>query len=101
MAEGDNPPDVAIIEIGGTVGDIEGLPFLEAIRQLKSELGRDNCLNIHLTLVPYLKSAGEHKTKPTNQSNKQTTLLLSERLAFSRICEILICSQLNCLRDEI
>lgn len=71
LAEGDDAPDVAIIEIGGTVGDIEGLPFLEAIRQLKSELGRDNCLNIHLTLVPYLKSAGEHKTKPTQHSVKE------------------------------
>ena len=71
LAEGDNAPDVAIIEIGGTVGDIEGLPFLEAIRQLKSELGRVNCLNIHLTLVPYLKAAGEHKTKPTQHSVKE------------------------------
>ena len=71
LAEGDNAPDVAIIEIGGTVGDIEGLPFLEAIRQLKSELGRDNCLNIHLTLEPYLKAAGEHKTKPTQHSVKE------------------------------
>ena len=71
LAEGDNAPDVAIIEIGGTVGDIEGLPFLESIRQLKSELGRDNCLNIHLTLVPYLKAAGEHKTKPTQHSVKE------------------------------
>ncbi|WP_300717486.1 CTP synthase [uncultured Desulfovibrio sp.] len=71
LAEGDNAPDVAIIEIGGTVGDIEGLPFLEAIRQLKSDLGRDNCLNIHLTLVPYLKAAGEHKTKPTQHSVKE------------------------------
>ena len=71
LAEGDNAPDVAIIEIGGTVGDIEGLPFLEAIRQLKSELGRDNCLNIHLTRVPYLKAAGEHKTKPTQHSVKE------------------------------
>ena len=71
LAEGDNAPDVAIIEIGGTVGVIEGLPFLEAIRQLKSELGRDNCLNIHLTLVPYLKAAGEHKTKPTQHSVKE------------------------------
>ena len=71
LAEGDNAPDVAIIEIGGTVGDIECLPFLEAIRQLKSELGRDNCLNIHLTLVPYLKAAGEHKTKPTQHSVKE------------------------------
>ena len=71
LAEGDDAPDVAIIEIGGTVGDIEGLPFLEAIRQLRSELGRDNCLNIHLTLVPYLRTAGEHKTKPTQHSVKE------------------------------
>ncbi|OXS29921.1 MAG: CTP synthase [Desulfovibrio sp. MES5] len=71
LAEGDDAPDVAIIEIGGTVGDIEGLPFLEAIRQLRSDLGRDNCLNIHLTLVPYLRSAGEHKTKPTQHSVKE------------------------------
>jgi CTP synthase len=71
LAEGDKAPDVAIVEIGGTVGDIEGLPFLEAIRQLRSELGRDNCLNIHLTLVPYLRSAGEHKTKPTQHSVKE------------------------------
>lgn len=64
-------PDVAIIEIGGTVGDIEGLPFLEAMRQLRSELGRGNCLNIHLTLVPYLRAAGEYKTKPTQHSVKE------------------------------
>ncbi len=70
LAEGDNPPDVALIEIGGTVGDIEGLPFLEAIRQLRSELGPD-CLSIHLTLVPYLRTAGEHKTKPTQHSVKE------------------------------
>lgn len=71
LAEDETPPDVAIIEIGGTVGDIEGLPFLEAIRQLRSDLGRDNCLNIHLTLVPYLRTAGEHKTKPTQHSVKE------------------------------
>ena len=71
LAEGEDAPDVAIIEIGGTVGDIEGLPFLEAIRQLRSELGRDNCLNIHLTLVPYLRAAGEFKTKPTQHSVKE------------------------------
>lgn len=71
LSEGENAPDVAIIEIGGTVGDIEGLPFLEAIRQLRSELGRDNCLNIHLTLVPYLRAAGEHKSKPTQHSVKE------------------------------
>jgi len=63
--------DVAIIEIGGTVGDIEGQPFLEAIRQLRSDLGRENVLYIHLTLVPYLKVAGELKTKPTQHSVKE------------------------------
>ncbi len=71
LTEGENAPDVAIIEIGGTVGDIEGLPFLEAIRQLRSDLGRKNCLNIHLTLVPYLRAAGEYKTKPTQHSVKE------------------------------
>jgi len=63
--------DVAIIEIGGTVGDIEGQPFLEAIRQLRMDLGRENVLYIHLTLVPYLRVAGEVKTKPTQHSVKE------------------------------
>ncbi len=62
--------DVAIVEIGGTVGDIESLPFLEAIRQMGLELGRQNTCYIHLTLVPYIKSAGEIKTKPTQHSVK-------------------------------
>ncbi len=62
--------DVAIIEVGGTVGDIESLPFLETIRQIGIEQGRDNALFIHLTLVPYIKSAGELKTKPTQHSVK-------------------------------
>jgi CTP synthase len=62
--------EVGIIEIGGTVGDIESLPFLEAIRQMGVELGRDNVCYIHLTLVPYLASAGEIKTKPTQHSVK-------------------------------
>lgn len=70
-ASPEDAPDVAIIEIGGTVGDIESLPFLEAMRQLRSELGRNNCLNIHLTLVPYLRAAGEYKTKPTQHSVKE------------------------------
>lgn len=60
--------DVVITEIGGTVGDIESLPFLEAIRQLSLDLGRENCLYIHLTLVPYLRAAAEIKTKPTQHS---------------------------------
>jgi len=66
----DGSVDVAIIEIGGTVGDIEGLPFIEAIRQLRGDLGRENSLFIHLTLVPYIKTAGEIKTKPTQHSVK-------------------------------
>ena len=60
--------DVVIVEVGGTVGDIEGLPFLEAIRQLRNELGRDNAINVHLTLVPYIRAADELKTKPTQHS---------------------------------
>jgi len=63
--------DVAIIEIGGTVGDIEGQPFLEAIRQLRSDLGKENVLYIHLTLIPYIRVAGELKTKPTQHSVKE------------------------------
>ena len=63
--------DVAIIEIGGTVGDIEGLPFLEAVRQLAMEIGKPNYLFVHVTFVPYVKSAGELKTKPTQHSVKE------------------------------
>ncbi|MEW6662738.1 MAG: CTP synthase [Bacillota bacterium] len=64
-------PDIVITEIGGTVGDIESLPFLEAIRQLKGDLGRDNVMYIHVTLVPFLKAPGEAKTKPTQHSVKE------------------------------
>lgn len=63
--------DVVITEIGGTTGDIESQPFLEAIRQIGHEVGRENCLYIHVTLVPYLKASGEHKSKPTQHSVKQ------------------------------
>jgi len=63
--------EVALVEVGGTVGDIESLPFLEAIRQLGIQLGRDNVCYIHLTLVPYIPSAGEMKTKPTQHSVKE------------------------------
>jgi CTP synthase len=63
--------DVAIIEIGGTVGDIESLPFLEAIRQLKGDIGKKNVCYVHVTLVPYIKTAGEVKTKPTQHSVKE------------------------------
>jgi len=60
--------DILIVELGGTTGDIEGLPFLESIRQMKHELGRENVMNIHVTLLPYIKAAGELKTKPTQHS---------------------------------
>src|ERR671928_1553832 len=63
--------DVVITEIGGTVGDIEGLPFLEAIRQFALDVGKHNCLYVHLTLIPYLKAAGEAKSKPTQHSVEQ------------------------------
>lgn len=61
--------DVVITEIGGTVGDIESLPFLEAIRQFKTDIGRENVMYIHVTLVPYLSKAGELKTKPTDRKS--------------------------------
>lgn len=68
----ENPKlDVVLVEVGGTVGDIECLPFLEAIRQLRSDLGRDNCLYLHVTLVPHVRAAGELKTKPTQHSVKE------------------------------
>ena len=63
--------DIVITEIGGTTGDIESQPFLEAIRQVSCEAGRSNCLFIHVTLIPYLESSGEHKSKPTQHSVKQ------------------------------
>ncbi len=62
---------MALVEIGGTVGDIESLPFLEAIRQMRMECGRQKTLFIHLTLVPYIATAGEIKTKPTQHSVKE------------------------------
>jgi CTP synthase len=71
IALGAGDADVAIVEIGGTVGDIESLPFLEAIRQMSLQLGRNNTCFIHLTLVPYIASAGEIKTKPTQHSVKE------------------------------
>ncbi|MGE0371339.1 MAG: CTP synthase [Gammaproteobacteria bacterium] len=71
IRDGAGDADVALVEIGGTVGDIESLPFLEAIRQLGVELGHDNALYMHLTLVPYIPAAGEIKTKPTQHSVKE------------------------------
>ena len=63
--------DVVITEIGGTIGDIESQPFLEAVRQISLEIGRENSLFIHVTLVPYLSGSEEHKTKPTQHSVKE------------------------------
>jgi CTP synthase len=71
IKRGAGDAEVAMVEVGGTVGDIESLPFLEAIRQMGIELGRDNVCYIHLTLVPYIASAGEIKTKPTQHSVKE------------------------------
>ena len=70
VADKDNP-DVLIVEIGGTVGDIESLPFMEAIRQIGNEVGRNNAIFVHVTLVPYIAAAGELKTKPTQHSVKE------------------------------
>ncbi|MBF0538666.1 MAG: CTP synthase [Nitrospirae bacterium] len=63
--------DIVLVEIGGTIGDIESLPFLEAIRQMPYDVGRDNCMYLHLTLVPYIQSAGELKSKPSQHSVKE------------------------------
>jgi CTP synthase len=71
IVEGAGDADVAMVEIGGTVGDIESLPFMEAIRQMGVELGHEHAIFIHLTLVPYIKTAGEIKTKPTQHSVKE------------------------------
>jgi CTP synthase len=71
IKEGADNADIALIEIGGTVGDIESLPFLEAIRQMRIELGSQNTIFLHVTLVPYISAAGEIKTKPTQHSTKE------------------------------
>ena len=67
----DTDEDFVLCEIGGTVGDIESLPFLEAIRQLRNELGSDGSCIVHVTLLPYINAAGELKTKPTQHSVKE------------------------------
>jgi CTP synthase len=86
--------DVVITEIGGTVGDIESLPFLEAIRQYRQEVGRDNTLFIHLTLIPYIAAAGELKTKPTQHS-------VRELMQIGIQPDILICRTDRPLSDDI
>lgn len=89
-----NKYDIVITELGGTVGDIESLPYLESLRQLRWELGADNCLVIHLTLVPYLKAAKELKTKPTQHSVK-------ELLTTGIQPDILVCRTEHPLTTEI
>ena len=86
--------DIVLVEIGGTVGDIESLPYIEAIRQMKWEMGKNNCVNIHLTLIPYLKAAGELKTKPTQHSVKE---LLSSGIQ----PDILVCRTEHTLSDDL
>ena len=86
--------DVSIVEIGGTVGDIESLPFLEAIRQFRNEVGRQNAIFIHLTWVPFIKTAGEVKTKPTQHSVKALREIGIQP-------DILLCRTENFLNEEI
>lgn len=86
--------DVVICEIGGTVGDIESLPFLEAIRQFRKEVGRDNCINVHVTLVPFLDTTHEFKTKPTQHSVK-------ELRAIGIHPDIIICRSRDPLTQEL
>jgi CTP synthase len=86
--------DVVIVEIGGTVGDIESLPFLEAIRQFRHEIGRENAIFIHLTLVPYIAAAGEVKTKPTQHS-------VRELMEIGIQPDILICRSERALSEEV
>ncbi len=85
--------DICMVEIGGTVGDIESLPFLEAIRQMGVELGRSNALYMHLTLVPYLKASGELKTKPTQHSVKELRSIGIQP-------DVLICRSEHALPDD-
>ncbi len=92
--DGSGPADVTIVEIGGTVGDIESQPFLEAIRQMRQELGRDNTVFVHVTLVPWIGAAQELKTKPTQHSVK-------EMLSIGIQPDILLCRSDRALGREI
>ena len=91
---GENEPDVCLVEIGGTIGDIESQPFLEAIRQFSVEYGRENCLFIHVTLVPYLAASDELKSKPTQHSVK-------EMLSLGIQPDIIVCRTEHALSEEI
>lgn len=94
LIENKTHPDVVITEIGGTVGDIESLPFLEAIRQLKFDLGRDRVMYIHVTLIPYIKAAGELKTKPSQHSVKELRSIGIQP-------DILVCRTVKALSEDI
>jgi len=92
--ENNAQPDVVITEIGGTVGDIESLPFLEAIRQMKSDLGKDRVIYIHVTLIPYIEAAGELKTKPSQHSVKELRSIGIQP-------DILVCRTVKPLSEDI
>jgi CTP synthase len=94
IRESANGFDVALVEIGGTVGDIESLPFLEAVRQFRNEVGRQNAIFIHLTWVPFIKTAGEVKTKPTQHSVKALREIGIQP-------DLLLCRTENFLSDDI
>jgi CTP synthase len=93
ILEGANAYDVCIVEVGGTVGDIESLPFLEAIRQMRADVGHENALYIHLTLVPFIAAANENKTKPTQHSVKELT-------GFGIVPSIIVCRSASQLDDK-
>ena len=89
-----NGVDIVIVEIGGTIGDIESLPFLEAIRQFRADVGKENVIYIHVTLVPYIETAGEVKTKPTQHSVKELRSIGIQP-------DILICRTIKSLTKEL
>lgn len=86
-------PDIVLVEIGGTVGDIEGLPFFEAVRQLRAEVGREDFLHIHVTFVPFLRSVGQQKTKPTQHS-------VAELRRIGLQPDIIVCRSIDTLNEE-
>jgi CTP synthase len=90
----DQKIDVCIVEVGGTVGDIESLPFLEAIRQFKFDVGKDNAINIHVTLVPYIEASGELKTKPTQKT-------VAELRAIGIQADIILCRTARPLGEDL
>lgn len=94
LLEANGDYDIIITELGGTVGDIESLPYLESLRQIRRELKKKDCLVIHLTLIPYLRAAGEHKTKPTQHSVKELQMA-------GIIPDVLVCRTESHISDDI